>query len=227
MSIIGAALPAILGLVGGGLEAHGAAVQSHKGRKFAREQSATVYQRSVADMKAAGLNPNAIFGSGGGSPAPVAQGGYSNQFQGAGAVGDSMGRSLSKGEEYAMLQAQARIAQANARQAESNADLTMAENSAYRNALNTDAGKVGAVTQRYGSIGGVGEVTGRLGIGNALGGENSASSLRRTQDEVGKWIARKFLAPKQWEPKGTRGDKSQKPKHEFSGGSQPSGVMWK
>lgn len=200
MSIIGAALPALLGLVGGGIEAHGAAVQSHKGRQFAREQSATVYQRATADMRAAGLNPNAIFGSGGGSPSPQAQGSYSNQFQGAGAVGDSLGRSLSKGEEYAMLQAQSRISQANARQAESNADLTQAENSAYRAALSTQAGRVGAVRERYGSIGGAGEVMGQLGIGNVVGGESSSGSLKRTQDEVGKWISDKFLAPRKFQP---------------------------
>lgn len=167
--------------LGGGIEQYGASLQSHKARKFAREQSATVYQRSVADMKAAGLNPAAIFGSGGGSPGGPAQGEFTNQFQGASRLGDELGKAYTRGEEATALQAQARIATASARAAESDTDLKLAENSAYRAAINTDVGKVGAITQRYGSLGGAGEVMGRLGIGNVLGGESSSKSLASSE----------------------------------------------
>ncbi len=51
----------------------GALVRGHQNRKFAREQRAyatdlanTAYQRSVTDMKSAGLNPIVMYGQGGG-----------------------------------------------------------------------------------------------------------------------------------------------------------------
>lgn len=166
--------------LGGGIEAYGAQVQSHKARKFAREQSATVYQRSVADMRAAGLNPNAIFGNGGGSPGAPAQGSFANEFAGASRLGDELGKAYTKGQEATALEAQARIAQSSAKAVESDTELKLAENSAYRIALNTDVGKVGAITQRYGSLGAVGEVMGKLGLGNLLGGESSSKSLAAT-----------------------------------------------
>lgn len=53
--------------------------------KFAEEMASSQYQRAVSDMKNAGLNPNAIFGSGGGSPA-AAPGGQSS---GGSAMGGS------------------------------------------------------------------------------------------------------------------------------------------
>lgn len=164
-------------LLGGGLEQYGAAVQSHRGRQFAREMAGTQYQRAVADMKAAGLNPMAIFGNGGGSPAGIAGGEYANPAAGASRLGDEVVKGFSVGAANEALRAQADIARASARQAESEADLKIAENSALRSALDSEPGRAGLVNQRYGTLGAAGEVIGTIGLGNVLGGESSAKRL--------------------------------------------------
>lgn len=181
----------VLGLVGNlggsGIEAYGASLQSHKARRFAREMMSTQYQTAVRDMRAAGLNPNAIFGSGGGSTPGMPVGMQSNIFEGAGELGDQVAKSFTRGDEAVALKAQADIARSNARAAESDADLKLAENSAYMKALSTDGGKLGAIEGRYGKLGAAGEVMGNLGLGNVLGGEASAKSVKRreeTRDEV-------------------------------------------
>lgn len=176
MSALGA-IGVVGNLLGGGIEQWGAAVQSHRGRQFAREMAGTQYQRAVADMKAAGLNPMAIFGNGGGSPAGVAQGEFSNPGSAARGLGDELVKGFSQGAVNEALKAQADIARASARSAESDADLKLAENSALRAALDTDAGRMGAVNRRYGTLGTVGEVLGTFGLGNLLGGEASAKSV--------------------------------------------------
>lgn len=166
-------------LLGGGLEQYGAAVQSHRGRQFAREMAGTQYQRAVADMKAAGLNPMAIFGNGGGSPAAVAQGSFSNPAEGASRLGDELVKGFSVGAQNDALRAQADIARATARATESEADLKLAENSALRAALDSEGGRLGLINQRYGTLGAAGEVLGGVaaGAGNVLGGDHSAKSV--------------------------------------------------
>lgn len=177
MSALGAV--GIVGnLLGGGIEQWGAAVQSHRGRQFAREMAGTQYQRAVADMKAAGLNPMAIFGSGGGSPAPSPVGTFSNPGAGAKGLGDEITKGFNAGALNEALESQADIARATARGVESDTELKLAENTAYRAALDNDAGRMGAVNRRYGTLGTAGEILGSLGVGNWLGGENSAKSLQ-------------------------------------------------
>lgn len=227
-----AALP-VLGLVGnllgGGIEQYGAAVQSHRGRQFAREMASTQYQRAVADMKAAGLNPMAIFGNGGGSPAATPPGDFSNNpGRAAARLGDEITGAFSKGDAAVALKAQADIARSNARAAESEADLKVAENSAYQAALATDAGRVGAVTQRYGSLGGAGEVMGKLGVGNVLGGEHSAKSTRTSEqnakianqeaDRLRAMIEKKQWIPPSDDPYPTRQELRDKPWSKYGGG---------
>ena len=48
---------AALGLVGGGISSALQAEEAKKARKFARSSAGTAWQRTVADMKAAGVNP--------------------------------------------------------------------------------------------------------------------------------------------------------------------------
>ena len=193
LGVLGVLGPAI----GGGIEAYGASLQSHKARRMAREMASTQYQTAVRDMRAAGLNPMAIFGNGGGSTPGLAQQPYANPFEGAGEVGEGLAESFTKGDVAVSKEAAGRIAQANAKAAESDADLKLAENSAYKAALSTDAGRLGAVQGRYGSMGAAGEVMGMLGIGNALGGESSARSTKGSNDRK----AAIDKAVEQWAPR--------------------------
>lgn len=186
MSILGAIIPALGSIGGGALESYGAAAQSHRGRQFAREMAGTQYQRAVTDMRAAGLNPMAIFGNGGGTPASSMPGEFSNAFQGASGLGDTIAEGITRYETLATLEAQRKLQQANARRSESEADLVTAENSAYQSALRTDAGRAGAITQRYGRLGGAGEVMGWFGVGNAVGGDHSAKSGVERRDRLHK-----------------------------------------
>lgn len=142
-------------------------------QEFAEEMASSQYQRATADMKAAGLNPMAVYGSGGGSPA-AAPGGQATNPVGAGS--SAMGVL-----NFKQGLANTKKTEAEAKAAESAADVVTAENSAYKTALQSEAGKSAAVLKKYqgsglsGWLGGAGAVAG-YGQGSGWGGVASAKA---------------------------------------------------
>nr|WAE43829.1 MAG: DNA pilot protein [Microviridae sp.] len=70
LPLLAPAITAVGGLVGGMLSNQESAASTQKQMDFQRDMSSTAYQRSVADMKAAGLNPMMMFGGGGPESTP-------------------------------------------------------------------------------------------------------------------------------------------------------------
>lgn len=152
---------------------------NYQNREFAEEMASTQYQRATADMKAAGLNPMAVYGSGGGSPA-AAPGGQSTNPVGAGSSAQSV-------LQFKKGLADVEKSEAEAKAATSAADVVTRENSAYKTALESDAGKGAAVFKKYqgsgigGYLGGAGAVAG-YGQGSGWGGTASAKAKEAWSD---------------------------------------------
>lgn len=142
-------------------------------QEFAEEMASTQYQRATADMKAAGLNPMAVYGSGGGSPAAAPGGQMSNPVGG--------GSSALNAIAFKKGLAESEKSEAEAKTAKSAADVITRENSAYKTALESEGGKAAAVHKKYsgsgigGWLGGAGAVAG-YGQGSGWGGTASAKA---------------------------------------------------
>lgn len=159
--------------------------------KFAEEMAGSQYQRSVADMKNAGLNPNAIFGSGGGSQAASPGGQMDNPVQGGGLMSSAKGavdlnqqvQSTEKIKASTETEkAQADVQRANAKIANSNADVIEKENTAYKKALEAPGGEYVATQKKYGGNDAVSGAVRTMGgalssIGNAFGGTATAKQI--------------------------------------------------
>lgn len=146
-------------------------------QEFAEEMASTQHQRAVADMKAAGINPMAVYGSGGGGSGAAAPGGQATNPVGSGSTAQSV-ISFKKGL------AEVEKSEAEAKAATSNADVVTRENSAYKTSLDTDVGKATAAAKKYGGnswLGTAGAVAG-YGQGSGWGGQASAKAQEWASD---------------------------------------------
>lgn len=182
-----------MSLLGGLTSTLGGIWTNKENQKFAEEMAGSQYQRAVADMKQAGLNPNAVFGSGGGSPASSPGGQMDNPVSG------DMGNFLSSAKQGVDIKAglsEADKIEAEAKIAKSNADVITRENSAYKTALETEPGKAAATFKKYqgsgipGWLGGAGAVAG-YGAGSGWGGivtGKDAATLDSPGKAFGAWL---------------------------------------
>lgn len=147
---------------------------NYSNQQFAEEMASTQYQRATADMKAAGLNPAAVYGSGGGSPAAAPGGQSTNPVAGGSSAQNVL--SFKKGL------AEVEKSEAEAKSASSAADVITRENSAYKTALESDAGKAAAVGKKYqgsGALGWLGSAGAVAGYGQGSGWGGTASAKAR------------------------------------------------
>lgn len=158
---------------------------NYQNRQFAEEMASTQYQRAVADMKQAGLNPMAMFQQSGG-PAAAPEGQSTNPVVGtlggtAKQVAD-IRQSLASGEkigsEDELVKAQADSARSVARASASRADVEIAENEAYKRMLSSEPGRMAAAVNKYGKnwIGSAGAIGG-LSAGSSYGGDSAAKKF--------------------------------------------------
>lgn len=185
-----------MGFLEGAINTAGGIWTNKQNQEFAEEMAGSQYQRAVADMKAAGLNPNAVFGSGGGSPASSPGGQMSNPMDtGGGLMSNAKGvidmrQGLAQTEQTTqnteVAKAAADFQRANAKIAHSNADVIEKENSAYKKVLGESGGQLAAANKKYGGGGWVGKLAGDIGLttGAAAGSFGGAASAK----SAGSWL---------------------------------------
>jgi len=112
-SIAGPLVGGVLGLIGGERANSARAAESEYNRDFQERMSNTAYQRGMADMKAAGLNPMLAYSQGGASVPTGSMANFENPFATAASAFSSIQSS----------QAAAESAGASAKQAETAASV--------------------------------------------------------------------------------------------------------
>lgn len=88
--VLGGLISGAASLIGGIFQNNAAAAQAQQAEQFQKEQTDTAYQRGMADMKKAGLNPILAYSQGGASSAAGQQAQVTN-------VGDAAVRGFSEG----------------------------------------------------------------------------------------------------------------------------------
>ena len=150
MSILGAAAAAVAPIVGGIVSAKGAASSNEanlqiarENRRFQRKMSNTAYQRSMADMRRAGLNPILAYKQGGASTPSGSVATMQNPNKDAVAAATG---AVSAYLQTKQIKAQVANVEANTVQTEANTALTQAK-------LVTEAKQQGFIGANTGLIG--------------------------------------------------------------------------
>lgn len=109
------------------------AAEAEKSRAFQADQAATQYQRGVADMKAAGLNPALAYGQGGASAMQGATASAGSAPSGSAASGSGRGLAVSLSDlmQMSLMQKQIEKADSEIKNIDASTNLTN-KNSAYR-----------------------------------------------------------------------------------------------
>ncbi|WNK15007.1 MAG: DNA pilot protein [Microvirus sp.] len=131
----GTAGSALGGAIGGGIDASLAgnrtnsqnADEAQRNREFQSDQSSTSYQRAVADMKAAGLNPMLAYQQGGASTSSGSQATYQNPEIASSQAASSYASAASTSQQADLNKASAGESRARTVLAEKTADKTVQE----------------------------------------------------------------------------------------------------
>lgn len=118
---LSAILPAVATAAGSALDYAGSRLAAKEQMAFQREMSNTAYQRSVADMQKAGLNPAMMYtGSGGASSSPVGSNVQKSDF------GDTFSKSVNSALASRRLNAELESIKVNNERTRADTALTLA-----------------------------------------------------------------------------------------------------
>lgn len=129
-------IPSIASAAGGWLANMGAGREAHKNRMFQERMAGSAYQRAVADMRSAGLNPALAYSQGGADSPGGAQA----------SIGDVIGPAVSSaqqarklGQELELMREQRILLYSQQRREDSQAELNLANRDYVR--VQTQAGQ--------------------------------------------------------------------------------------
>lgn len=145
-----AIISAASGILGSAANAAGQLFVNERNQRFTRHMAGTQYQRSVADMRAAGLNPAVLFGAGGGAPAAAPSGQQQNPADFGSSAKNAHDIYMAR-QTLRKLDADTAAAQSIAERAAAEAKLAVKEANVINNALDNPITEGALLQSRYGT----------------------------------------------------------------------------